>query len=58
MIDRGVDIRAYDHENGHITIGEDTYIGPYVCMAGPGSIQIGKDCMIASCSLCHRVIDG
>ncbi|MBO3460060.1 acyltransferase [Aetokthonos hydrillicola Thurmond2011] len=47
-IDRGVDIRAYDQDNGHITIGEDTYIGPYVCMAGPGFIRIGKDCMIAS----------
>jgi acetyltransferase-like isoleucine patch superfamily enzyme len=47
-IDHGVDIRAYDKEGGDITIGEDTYIGPYVCMAGPGFIQIGKDCMIAS----------
>ena len=47
-IDHGVDIRAYDQEDGHITIGRDTYIGPYVCMAGPGLIRIGKDCMIAS----------
>jgi acetyltransferase-like isoleucine patch superfamily enzyme len=47
-IDHGVDIRAYDREGGHITIGEHTYIGPYVCMAGPGFIKIGKDCMIAS----------
>jgi acetyltransferase-like isoleucine patch superfamily enzyme len=31
-----------------LEIGEDTLIGPYVCMAGPGSIKIGKDCMIAS----------
>jgi acetyltransferase-like isoleucine patch superfamily enzyme len=47
-IDHGVDIRAYDHPGGDITIGEHTYIGPYVCMAGPGLIKIGKDCMIAS----------
>ncbi len=47
-IDHGVDIRAYDQENGHIIIGESTYIGPYVCMAGPGFIKIGRDCMIAS----------
>ncbi|MBP5971897.1 acyltransferase [Brasilonema sp. CT11] len=48
-IDRGVDIRAYGgHQDGHIHIGEHTYIGPYVCMAGPGFIKIGKDCMIAS----------
>jgi acetyltransferase-like isoleucine patch superfamily enzyme len=47
-IDHGVDIRAYDKEGGQITIGENTYIGPYVCMAGPGFIKIGRDCMIAS----------
>ena len=47
-IDHGVDIRAFDREGGHITIAEHTYIGPYVCMAGPGFIRIGKDCMIAS----------
>lgn len=47
-LDRGVDIRAYGQEGGDITIGEDTYIGPYVCMAGPGFIHIGRDCMIAS----------
>jgi acetyltransferase-like isoleucine patch superfamily enzyme len=43
-----VDIRAYDKECGHIIIEENTYIGPYVCMAGPGFIKIGRDCMIAS----------
>ncbi|NJM73600.1 MAG: acyltransferase [Scytonema sp. RU_4_4] len=30
-----------------ITIDEDTYIGPYVCIAGPGDIKIGKACLIA-----------
>lgn len=47
-IDHGVDIRADDQSGGDITIGEHTYIGPYVCMAGPGFIKIGQDCMIAS----------
>ncbi len=47
-LDQGVQIRAYDHEGGGIEIGEETYIGPYVCIAGPGSIKIGRDCMIAS----------
>jgi acetyltransferase-like isoleucine patch superfamily enzyme len=47
-IDHGVDIRAYDQPGGDITIGEHVYIGPYVCMAGPGFIKIGRDCMIAS----------
>lgn len=47
-LDHGVQIRAYDDERGGIEIGEETYIGPYVCIAGPGSIKIGRDCMIAS----------
>jgi acetyltransferase-like isoleucine patch superfamily enzyme len=47
-IDHGVDIRAYDKPGGNITIGEHTYIGPYVCIAGPGFIKVGRDCMIAS----------
>lgn len=45
-LDRGVDIKA--HDNGHIEIGQDTYLGPYTCLAGPGSIKIGCNCMIAS----------
>lgn len=44
-IDRGVDIKA--HGNGKILIGENTFIGPYVCLSGE-SISIGKDCLIAS----------
>ncbi len=47
-IDHGVDIRACGNNGGDITIGEHSYIGPYVCMAGPGFIKIGRDCMIAS----------
>lgn len=46
FLDRGVDIRP--HDKGFIEIGEGTYIGPYVCIAGPGHIRIGKDCLIAS----------
>jgi acetyltransferase-like isoleucine patch superfamily enzyme len=44
-LDQGVHIQAI---GGTIDIGERTYIGPYVCMAGPGDIHIGRDCLIAS----------
>jgi acetyltransferase-like isoleucine patch superfamily enzyme/putative methionine-R-sulfoxide reductase with GAF domain len=45
-LEQGVDIRALD--NTAIEIGESTYIGPYVCIAGPGHIKIGKNCLIAA----------
>lgn len=45
-LDCGVDIKAHDF--GLIEIGAATYIGPYTCIAGPGSIKIGKNCLIAS----------
>ena len=45
-LDRGVDLRALD--GGYIEIDESTYIGPYTCMAGPGAIAIGKNCLIGS----------
>lgn len=45
-LDRGVDLRA--HDQGCIEVGQNTYIGPYSCLAGPGRIRIGRDCMIAS----------
>ncbi|WP_290428439.1 acyltransferase [Thermocoleostomius sinensis] len=44
-LDQGVHIQAI---GGTITIGKHTYIGPYVCMAGPGNIHIGQNCLIAS----------
>ena len=47
-LDRGVDMRAYSGFDGFLEVGERTYLGPYVCLAGPGKIQIGNDCMIAS----------
>lgn len=31
-----------------INIGQDTFIGSSVCIAGPGSIKIGKHCLIAA----------
>ncbi|NJM71229.1 MAG: acyltransferase [Scytonema sp. RU_4_4] len=46
-IDRGVDIKA-TVSDCLIEIGENSYLGPYICMAGPGHIKIGKDCLIAS----------
>lgn len=45
-LDRGVSIRLGD--NCTIDIGDDTYIGPYSCLSGPGPVKIGRDCMIAS----------
>ncbi|WP_138498294.1 acyltransferase [Nostoc sp. PA-18-2419] len=32
----------------YIHIDEDTFIGPNVCIEGPGDIKIGKHCMIAA----------
>ncbi len=49
-IDLGVSIRDCGHQgqsNG-IVIGENSGLGPYCCLAGPGSINIGNNCMIAS----------
>lgn len=45
-LDRGVDINSC--ESGKIKIGQATFIGPYGCIAGPGSVDIGEYCMIAS----------
>ncbi|MGH8002914.1 MAG: acyltransferase [Brasilonema sp.] len=45
-IERGVDIRAM--KDTCIHIDEGTFIGPYVCFAGPGNIKIGKWCLIAA----------
>ena len=46
-LDRGVDIRA-GGENCNIEIGQKSYLGPNVCIAGPGDIKIGSRCLIAS----------
>jgi acetyltransferase-like isoleucine patch superfamily enzyme len=46
VIERGVDIRAMNDTCIHID--EGTFIGPYVCLAGPGDIKIGKNCLIAA----------
>ncbi|NJM97414.1 MAG: acyltransferase [Phormidesmis sp. RL_2_1] len=43
-LDRGVDIKANYQD---IEIGDYTRIGPYTCLSG-GSINIGKNCLIAS----------
>jgi acetyltransferase-like isoleucine patch superfamily enzyme len=45
-IERYVDIGCLD--NTCISIGDETFIAPNVCIAGPGNIKIGKYCMIAS----------
>ncbi|MBW4633845.1 MAG: acyltransferase [Iphinoe sp. HA4291-MV1] len=45
-LERGVDIRAM--KDTCIYIDEGTFVGPYVCFAGPGNIKIGKWCLIAA----------
>lgn len=35
-------------EDTRIYIDERTFIGPHICIAGPGNITIGKNCLIAS----------
>ncbi len=45
-LERGVDIGAL--ENSSIEIGERTFISSYTCIAGPGDVKIGKDCLIAA----------
>ncbi len=45
-IERGVDVGALDDTK--IVIGARTFIGPYTCIAGPGDITIGENCMIAA----------
>lgn len=46
MLARGVEMLSLD--DGYIEIGENTFIGPYSCFAGPGHIRIGKNCLIAA----------
>jgi acetyltransferase-like isoleucine patch superfamily enzyme len=45
-IERNVDIGCM--EDTCIHISEEAFIGPDVCIAGPGNIKIGKRCMIAA----------
>lgn len=45
-LQRGVDIRALDRTE--VVIGQSTFIGPYVCLTGPGHIEIGDRCSIAA----------
>ena len=45
-LDYGVDIKALNDTS--ICIDKGTFIGPYVCIAGPGNIKIGRDCLIAA----------
>lgn len=46
-LERGVDIKAAG-DNCLIEIGDESFLGPYVCIAGPGHIKIGRRCLIAS----------
>lgn len=44
-LEHGVSIGAMSETN--LKIDERTFIGPYTLISGPGSISIGKDCLIA-----------
>ena len=46
-LDRGVDVNVAG-EDCLIEIGDRSYLGPYVCISGPGEVKIGKQCLIAS----------
>jgi acetyltransferase-like isoleucine patch superfamily enzyme len=46
ILERNVDIGALD--NTLIHISQDTFIGPGTCIAGPGNIKIGANCLIAA----------
>jgi acetyltransferase-like isoleucine patch superfamily enzyme len=45
-IERNVNIGCLDDTVIHI--GQETFLGPGVCIAGPGNITIGKRCLIAT----------
>jgi acetyltransferase-like isoleucine patch superfamily enzyme len=47
VLERNVDIGALD-ETTFIHIGQNAFIGPGTCIAGPGNIKIGKNCLIAA----------
>jgi acetyltransferase-like isoleucine patch superfamily enzyme len=54
FIDLGVSIRDCGElsRSSGIVLGENSSLGPYCCLAGPGAINIGSNCMIAShCSM-------
>lgn len=44
-IERGIIIQTL---SGHIDIGARSYLGPYICLAGPGNISIGENALIGS----------
>jgi acetyltransferase-like isoleucine patch superfamily enzyme len=46
VLERNVDIGALDKTFIHIN--QDTFIGPGTCIAGPGNIKIGANCLIAA----------
>lgn len=45
FLGRGADLSSL---GGIIEVGENSFIGPYSCVAGSGDIKIGKDCLIAA----------
>ncbi len=48
VLERGIELNTVpDYEGCRIEVGDRTYLGPFTCIAGPGSITIGQDCLIA-----------
>ena len=45
-LDNGVQIKSMRY--GHIEIGNNTYVGAYACISGPGPVKIGKHCLVAA----------
>ncbi len=46
VLDRGVNVRLGD--NCTIEIGENSFLGANSCVAGPGPVKIGRNCLIAA----------
>lgn len=46
VLERNVNIGALN--STFIHINQDTFIGPGTCIAGPGNIKIGRNCLIAA----------
>lgn len=44
-IERGIIIQTL---SGQIDIGAKSYLGPYICLAGPGNITIGENALIGA----------
>ena len=44
----GTSIYDSSHVFGNVTVGENTWIGPFTVLAGSGNLSIGKNCSISA----------